>query len=52
MVDVRATNEKLRRRAARITAAIAGVSEETAAAALAACGYEVKAAIARLRRLP
>ncbi|MDR3520914.1 MAG: N-acetylmuramic acid 6-phosphate etherase [Acidocella sp.] len=52
MIDVRATNEKLRRRAARITAAIAGVSEETAAAALAACGYEVKAAIARLRRLP
>ncbi|HQT39140.1 MAG TPA: N-acetylmuramic acid 6-phosphate etherase [Acidocella sp.] len=52
MVDVRATNEKLRRRAARITAAIAGVSEETAAATLAACGYEVKAAITRLRTLP
>ncbi|OYV24313.1 MAG: hypothetical protein B7W99_03015 [Rhodospirillales bacterium 20-58-10] len=52
MIDVRATNEKLRRRAARITAAIAGVSVEEAAGALVACGYEVKAAIERLRTLP
>ncbi|MDE8349668.1 MAG: N-acetylglucosamine-6-phosphate deacetylase [Acidocella sp.] len=50
MVDVRATNEKLRRRAVRITAAITGVSEATAAAALITCGYEVKAALQMLKQ--
>ncbi len=49
MIDVRATNEKLRRRAARITAAIAGVSEADAAAVLATCGYDIKAALEILR---
>jgi N-acetylmuramic acid 6-phosphate etherase/N-acetylglucosamine-6-phosphate deacetylase len=45
MIDVKATNEKLRARAARITAAIATVPERQAAATLATCGYNVKAAI-------
>jgi len=45
MVDVKATNEKLRARAARITAAIAGVTQDTAATTLATCGWNVKMAI-------
>ncbi len=45
MVDLRATNEKLRRRARRIVASVAGVDEERAAALLEACDGEVKAAI-------
>jgi len=49
MVDVRATNAKLRRRAARIVAAIAAVDEPAAAAALSNAGGEVKTAVAMLR---
>jgi N-acetylmuramic acid 6-phosphate etherase len=45
MIDVKATNEKLRARAARITAAIANVPETKAAATLATCGYNIKAAL-------
>jgi N-acetylmuramic acid 6-phosphate etherase/N-acetylglucosamine-6-phosphate deacetylase len=49
MVDVRATNEKLRRRAARIVSAIAGVDEATATAALAQADLQVKTAVALLK---
>nr|WP_158086657.1 N-acetylmuramic acid 6-phosphate etherase [Mycobacterium scrofulaceum] len=49
MVDVRATNTKLRRRAVRIVREAAGVDEETAAAALAAAGGHAKTAIVALR---
>jgi N-acetylmuramic acid 6-phosphate etherase/N-acetylglucosamine-6-phosphate deacetylase len=45
MIDVRATNKKLRVRAVRITAAIANVPETQAAATLATCGYDIKAAL-------
>jgi N-acetylmuramic acid 6-phosphate etherase len=49
MVDVRATNTKLRRRAARIVAAIAAVDEAAAAAALGEAAGEVKTAVVTLR---
>jgi len=45
MVDVQATNSKLRARAARIVAMACEVDEETAAAALQASNGEVKTAI-------
>ncbi len=45
MVDVRASNTKLRRRARRIVAQACGIDEDPAAAALAACDDEVKTAI-------
>lgn len=45
MVDVRATNEKLRRRAERIVAQAAGCGDERAAAALAAAGGQTRTAI-------
>lgn len=48
MVDVRATNAKLRRRAARIVRDAAGVDEETATVALAAAGGHAKTAIVAL----
>jgi len=48
MVDVRATNEKLRRRAVRIVRDAAGVDEVAAAAALAAAGGHAKIAIVAL----
>lgn len=48
MVDVRATNTKLRRRAVRIVRDAAGVDEEVAIAALAAAGGRVKTAIVAL----
>ncbi len=49
MVDVRATNEKLIRRATRITATLAEVTEPEAQAALAAANMHVKTAILILR---
>jgi N-acetylmuramic acid 6-phosphate etherase/N-acetylglucosamine-6-phosphate deacetylase len=49
MVDVRATNDKLRRRAARIVAAIAGVDEAEAAAALGQADMQVKTAVVMLK---
>ena len=49
MVDVRATNAKLRRRAVRIVRDAAGVDEETATAALTAAGGHAKTAIVALR---
>jgi len=49
MVDLRATNAKLRRRAARIVAAAAAVDEPTADAALGRIGGRVPVAIVMLR---
>jgi N-acetylmuramic acid 6-phosphate etherase len=50
MVDVQATNEKLRARAVRIIAQASGVDEESAAAALAAAGGDTRVAIVALGR--
>lgn len=49
MVDVQATNEKLRQRALRLVERVAGADAATAAAALGEAGGEVKTAIAMLR---
>jgi len=49
MVDLQASNEKLRGRAARILAAVAGVPAEEAADLLARAGGSVKVAIAMRR---
>lgn len=48
MVDVRATNAKVRRRAVRIVRDAAGVDEQAATAALAAAGGHAKTAIVAL----
>ncbi len=48
MVDVRATNAKLRRRALRMVCSITGTGEDAAAAALAAGNGEVKTAVVML----
>lgn len=48
MVDVRATNAKLRRRIVRIVRDAAGVDEESAIAALAAAGGHAKTAVVAL----
>src|SRR5438132_3180479 len=45
MVDVRATNEKLRDRAIRIVVAAAGVSREEARTALEQCDWHAKTAV-------
>ena len=50
MVDVRATNEKLRRRAARIIEATTGVPPARAREALERCGGETKTAVVSLKR--
>jgi N-acetylmuramic acid 6-phosphate etherase len=49
MVDLRATNAKLVRRALRLTVRATGASEAAAQAALSACGSRVKTAIVMLR---
>jgi N-acetylmuramic acid 6-phosphate etherase/N-acetylglucosamine-6-phosphate deacetylase len=49
MVDLRATNEKLRRRAVRMVMTLAAVDEPSARAALAAADFRVKTAIVMLR---
>jgi N-acetylglucosamine-6-phosphate deacetylase len=49
MVDVRATNAKLRRRAIRMTAEITGSDEQAARNALEQCGMHVKTAAVMLR---
>jgi len=49
MVELRATNAKLRRRAAAMTAKLAGVDETQARLALEACNMHVKTAILMLR---
>ncbi|NIZ91630.1 N-acetylmuramic acid 6-phosphate etherase [Kineococcus rubinsiae] len=48
MVDLRATNEKLRRRAVRIVVTASGAGEDEAAAALAAADGHAKTAVAML----
>ncbi|MGZ4469491.1 MAG: N-acetylmuramic acid 6-phosphate etherase, partial [Nocardioidaceae bacterium] len=48
MVDVVASNEKLRRRARRILREAAGVPDERALAALDACGWRTKPALVAL----
>lgn len=48
MVDVRATNAKLRRRAVRLTALASGCPESAALPILEACGYSVAVAIVAL----
>ena len=49
MVDLRATNAKLQRRALALTRRASGAGEDEARAALAACGASVKVAIVMLR---
>jgi N-acetylmuramic acid 6-phosphate etherase len=49
MVDVQATNEKLRRRAVRLVTSAAHIDEATAYGALAAANWEVKTAILMVR---
>jgi hypothetical protein len=49
MVDLRATNAKLQRRALALTMRATGAGEAAARAALAACGERVKAAIVMLK---
>jgi N-acetylmuramic acid 6-phosphate etherase len=49
MVDLRATNAKLQRRALALTRRATGASDEDARAALAACGARVKVAVVMLR---
>jgi len=50
MVDLRATNDKLLRRAQRLTMQAAGCSAIDAERTLAACDYRVKVAIVALKR--
>ncbi|HEY6326202.1 MAG TPA: N-acetylmuramic acid 6-phosphate etherase [Candidatus Cybelea sp.] len=50
MVDVVASNQKLRRRALRLVREVGGVSEERARELLDACGGRVKVAIVMARR--
>lgn len=50
MVDVKATNHKLRERATRMVESIAGVTREEAIGALVGAGYDVKLASIMLRR--
>jgi N-acetylglucosamine-6-phosphate deacetylase len=49
MVDLRATNEKLKKRAIRMTATLAKVAEAEAEAALLVAGLHVKTAVVMLR---
>ncbi len=49
MVDVRATNAKLVRRALRLTVLASGANEDDAKEALEQCGWRVKVAIVMLR---
>jgi N-acetylmuramic acid 6-phosphate etherase len=49
MIGVKATNEKLRSRAVRMTALLAAVSAQQAASALETSGYDVKAAVVTLQ---
>jgi N-acetylmuramic acid 6-phosphate etherase len=50
MIDLNPTNAKLRHRAIRIVRDLAGADSESAQAALEACGWVVKKAVARLSR--
>jgi N-acetylmuramic acid 6-phosphate etherase len=50
MVDLNASNEKLRDRAVRIVADITGLSRDDASQVLNTCGGEVKTAVVAARR--
>lgn len=50
MVDLKATNAKLVRRAVALTQRATGVDEATARAALEPCGFHVKTAVVALKR--
>jgi N-acetylmuramic acid 6-phosphate etherase len=50
MVDVVASNAKLRERAVRLTCRLAECDPDTARTVLGACGYRVKTAVVMLRR--
>jgi len=50
MVDLRATNVKLRQRAVALTMRASGASEEASRQMLEGCGYRVKVALVALRR--
>lgn len=50
MVDLKATNHKLRERAVRMVQTIAEVDRDTAATALEASGFSVKVAVVMIRR--
>lgn len=50
MVDLKATNAKLVRRAIRLTSFATGADEDAARATLEACGYHVKTAIVALSK--
>jgi N-acetylmuramic acid 6-phosphate etherase len=45
MVDLKATNAKLRRRAVTLTARATGADEQTVTSALEQCGYHIKTAV-------
>jgi N-acetylmuramic acid 6-phosphate etherase len=49
MVDMRPTNEKLRARAARIVSTLTGAPEAESTAMLADSGFDVRAAVLRIR---
>ncbi|MBB5786237.1 N-acetylmuramic acid 6-phosphate etherase [Jiangella mangrovi] len=49
MVDLRASNDKLRGRATRIVSALTGARPDQARAMLASSGYDVRTAVLRLR---
>ena len=50
MVDLRATNAKLRRRAIDLTMRATGAGEEQAQQTLQACGFQIKTAIVAIKR--
>ena len=50
MVDLHASNAKLRERAQRLTQSLSGASADAARAALVASGYRIKVAVVMLRR--
>ncbi|MBO4716728.1 MAG: N-acetylmuramic acid 6-phosphate etherase, partial [Spirochaetales bacterium] len=49
MIDLKASNEKLKDRAIRIVSQIAGVSHSESLAALLKCDWEIKTAITMLK---
>ena len=49
MIDLKASNEKLKDRAIRIVSQIAGVSHSDALASLLKCDWEIKTAITMLK---
>src|SRR5205823_11442381 len=50
MIDVKASNEKLRDRAVRIVQQLTGLEYEVAQSALEKCGWQIRAACSRLKK--